>query len=173
MPASARWRAGCRTSISCQADVTRLPLRGEFDVVGAFDVLEHVPDDAAAIREIARSVRPGGGVVITVPQHAWLWSGLDEYAGHQRRYSRAALVSLVGSAGLRPVLVTSFVSLLLPALLLSRAAQRGKTVDPLQEFRIAPAANRVAGWMMTAERALIRGGLSLPAGGSLLLVARR
>ena len=94
--------------------------------------------------------------MITVPQHAWLWSGLDEYAGHQRRYSRAALVSLVGSAGLRPVRVTSFVSLLLPALLLSRAAQRGKTVDPLQEFRIAPAANRVAGWMMTAERALIR-----------------
>jgi SAM-dependent methyltransferase len=156
-----------------QADVTRLPFDQEFDVVGAFDVLEHIPDDVAAMREIARSVSPGGGVVITVPQHQWLWSALDDYAGHKRRYSRASLVSLVRTAGLRPIFVTSFVSLLLPALLLSRSAQKGKTVDPMQEFRIAPAANRFAGWVMTAERALITAGLPLPAGGSLLLVARR
>jgi hypothetical protein len=111
--------------------------------------------------------------VITVPQHQWLWSPLDEYAGHQRRYSRASLVSLVRAAGLRPVLITSFVSLLLPALLLSRFSQRGTTVDPMQEFRIAPAVNRISSWVMTAERTLIRAGLPLPAGGSLLLIARR
>ena len=156
-----------------QADAMRLPYDGAFDVVGAFDVLEHIPDDVAAMREIARTVAPGGGVAITVPQHQWLWSPLDDYAGHQRRYSRASLVALAEAAGLRPVFVTSFVSLLLPAMLLSRSSQKGKRVDPMQEFQIAPAANRVAGWLMTAERALITAGVRLPAGGSLLLIARR
>jgi SAM-dependent methyltransferase len=156
-----------------QADATSLPYDQEFDIVGAFDVLEHLADDALAMREMARTVRPGGGVVITVPQHAWLWSTLDEYSGHRRRYSRRTLVTLVRDAGLRPVFVTSFVSLLLPALLLSRAFQRRGTVDPLKEFRIAPATNHIAGLLMAVERRLISAGVSLPAGGSLLLVARR
>jgi ubiquinone/menaquinone biosynthesis C-methylase UbiE len=156
-----------------QADVTSLPFDSEFDVVGAFDVLEHIPDHAAAIGEIARTVKPGGGVLLTVPQHPRLWSSLDRYSGHQRRYTRNGLTSLVQNAGLDVVFATSFVSLLLPALFLSRVTQRGDVVDPMQEFRISPAVNTLGRAMMALERRVITAGVSLPAGGSLLVVARR
>jgi SAM-dependent methyltransferase len=156
-----------------QAAATALPYESEFDVVGAFDVLEHIPDDAAAMKEIARSVKPGGGVLLTVPQHPRLWSSLDRYSGHQRRYTRRGLTALVRDAGLDVLFATSFVSFLLPALFLSRVRQQDETVDPLQEFRISPAVNAFGRTMMAVERQLIRAGMSLPAGGSLLLVARR
>ena len=156
-----------------QAVATALPYESEFDVVGAFDLLEHIPDHAAAMAEIVRSVKPGGGVLLTVPQHPRLWSALDRYSGHQRRYTRRGLTSLVRTSGLDLLFATSFVSLLLPALLLSRMRQQNETVDPLQEFRISPAVNAFGRTMMAVERRLIRYGVSLPAGGSLLVVARR
>jgi SAM-dependent methyltransferase len=156
-----------------QATATALPYESEFDVVGAFDVLEHLPDDAAAMREIARSVKPGGGVLLTVPQHPRLWSSLDRYAGHQRRYTRRDLISRVRNAGLDVLFVTSFVSFLLPALFLSRMTQQSEVVDPLQEFRISPAVNAFGRMTMAIERRCIVSGISLPAGGSLLVVARR
>jgi SAM-dependent methyltransferase len=156
-----------------QVDVVKLPWDAEFDVAGAFDVLEHVADDAAAIRQLARAVRPGGGVIVTVPQHPWLWSPVDEYSRHERRYTRKALVDRLEEAGLHIERVTSFVSLLLPMLLLSRATQRGRPVDPHAEYRIGRIFNTVGGVLMNVERSLIRAGVSLPAGGSLLAVATR
>ena len=156
-----------------QADVQRLPWEEEFDVVGAFDVLEHIADDAGAIAQIVRAVNPGGGVIVTVPQHPWLWSPLDDYSHHERRYTRAALVTLLAEAGLQAERVTSFVSLLLPVLLASRLMQRRRPVDPHGEYRISPLANRIGGIAMNVERALIRTGFSFPAGGSLLAIARR
>jgi len=156
-----------------QAAATALPYESEFDVVGAFDVLEHIPDDASAMNEIARSVKPGGGVVLTVPQHPRLWSSLDRYSGHQRRYTRRGLTALVGRAGLDVLFATSFVSFLLPALFLSRMRQRSERVDPMQEFRISPAVNAFGRTTMALEQRVIAAGVSLPAGGSLLLVARR
>ena len=156
-----------------RADTRSLPYDQEFDVVGAFDVLEHIPEDAEAMRVLARAVRPGGGVMVTVPQHRWLWSPVDDYSGHQRRYRRGELVALARAAGLQVVLVTSFVSLLLPMMLLSRVLNRGRAVDPRREFAVSARTNGVLMAIMRAELALIRAGLSWPAGGSLLLVAKR
>lgn len=156
-----------------QADVRALPWEDEFDVVGAFDVLEHVAEHQEAARQLARAARPGGGVIVTVPQHRWLWSPLDDYSHHQRRYSRRDLVACLEGAGLHVVRVTSFVSLLLPALVASRRRRRDTPLDPTAEFRIAPLVDRTGRLIMGAERALIRAGASLPAGGSLLAVARR
>ena len=156
-----------------RADTRSLPFDQEFDVVGAFDVLEHIPEDAQAMRVLARAARPGGGVMVTVPQHRWLWSPVDDYSGHHRRYRRAELVALARAAGLQVVLVTSFVSLLLPMMLLSRVLNRGRAVDPRREFALGARANGVLMAIMRAELAMIRAGLSWPAGGSLLLVAKR
>lgn len=155
-----------------QADARQLPWDDEFDVVGAFDVLEHIVDDAGAARQLARAARRGGGVIVTVPQHQWLWSPIDEYSGHQRRYTRSGLVNLLERAGLHVERLTSFVSLLLPVLALTRGARRDAR-DPMAEFRISPGANGVGAAAMRLELALIRAGVSLPAGGSLLAVARR
>jgi ubiquinone/menaquinone biosynthesis C-methylase UbiE len=156
-----------------QADIRSLPWDQEFDVVGAFDVLEHVPDHEQAARELYRVVKPGGGVMVTVPQHDWLWSPIDDYSGHQRRYSRARLVSLLSEAGFRVGRVTSFVSLLLPSLFMSRWSRRSQPVDPTAEVRLSPLANRIGSAAMSIEHALIRTGVSLPVGSSLLAVGRR
>ena len=156
-----------------RADIRHLPYDQEFDVVGAFDTLEHIPDHAEALAAAVRATRRGGTVVITVPQHRALWSPIDDYSGHQRRYARGELVALAREAGLQVVRVTSFVSLLLPAMLLSRLAQRGAEVVPDREFRMSARVNGVATRVMQAELGLIKAGMSLPAGGSLLLVGRR
>jgi ubiquinone/menaquinone biosynthesis C-methylase UbiE len=72
---------------------------GQFDLVAALDVIEHVPDDAAVLAECYRVCRPAGFVIVTTPAFQWLWSQNDEINGHQRRYSRAGLRALLERAG--------------------------------------------------------------------------
>jgi SAM-dependent methyltransferase len=158
-----------------QMDARRVPFEMEFDVIGLFDVLEHIEEDELVIRELFRASRPGGGMMVTVPQHPFLWSAVDEYACHKRRYTRTELVDKVRRAGFDVVQVTSFVSLLLPLLLLSRWRLRRSSdrFDPWAEFRIGQFRNTVLQTILAVERALIAAGASFPAGGSLLLSARR
>src|SRR5690242_13968845 len=103
-----------------QMDARKIPFVGEFDVIGAFDVLEHIEDDQEVLQQMHAAVKPGGGVIVTVPQHPWLWSGMDDYSFHKRRYTRAGLINKIMQAGLYPVHTTSFITLLLPALMISR-----------------------------------------------------
>lgn len=155
-------------------DARDLPFREEFDVVGAFDVLEHLDGDERALAAMYGALRSGGGLLVTVPQHPRLWSVVDEYSHHVRRYRRGELPRKVRDRGFDVLRQTSFVSLLLPVLALSRLRFRGKRdFDPLSEFRAPPFVDSALGWVLTAERTLIKSGLSLPAGGSLLVVARR
>lgn len=158
-----------------QMDARRIPYVDEFDVIGAFDVLEHIKEDETVLAEMHRALRPGGGIAITVPQHPWLWSRQDEYACHVRRYCIGELREKVLRAGFKVELETSFVSLLLPTMLASRMAQRKAATesDAMAELRLATPINRVFEWIMNAERQLIRLGLRFPAGGSLLLIARK
>lgn len=154
-----------------QADARDIPFSSAFEVIGAFDVIEHITDDRAALQSMYHACRPGGGVVLTVPQHAWLWSSLDDFSRHKRRYTRRELADKLRDAGFRIVALHSFVSLLLPLLLVSRLYDR-KAVgfDPLREFSF-PALNPILGAVMEIERLTIRMGVRWPAGGSLLAVA--
>lgn len=150
-----------------------IPFVDEFDVIGAFDLIEHVDDDLAVLRRIRAALRPGGGLLLTVPQHHWLWSTVDDQSGHRRRYERHELLRVVGRAGFEALRVTSFVTLLLPLLALSRAVQRGRRLGPRAEHLAAERLDLVLERVQDVERHLIRFGVSLPIGGSLLLVARR
>jgi SAM-dependent methyltransferase len=152
-----------------QMDARRIPFREEFDVVGAFDVIEHIEEDEEVLRGMHAACRPGGGVMITVPQHPWLWSARDEIAQHRRRYRRRELLAKLAAAGFRRPWATSFVSLLLPLMALSRRRKEVKSA----ELEVGRAANRLLGAVMGLERGLIRAGLPLPAGGSLLVVAHK
>ncbi len=145
----------------------------EYDVAGAFDVIEHLDDDAGALAALREAVRPGGGVIVTVPQHPRLWSAFDEYAGHKRRYRRRELIERIEGAGLEIELVTSFVSLPLPALALSRLFERGgEDYDPIAEAKAPPLAGTLDR-VLSAEAWMIRHGWTWRGGGSLLAVARR
>jgi SAM-dependent methyltransferase len=157
-----------------QVDIGRLPYDREFDVVGAFDVIEHLDDDGRALEQMHRACTVGGGVIVTVPQHPFLWSAIDEYSCHRRRYTKGDLVRKLRAAGFAIERVTSFTTLLLPALLLVRARrQDAKTLDPSAELRIGSLANAIGHWAGRLERLTIQSGLSFPAGGSLLAIARR
>lgn len=158
-----------------QMDARRIPFRAEFDAAGAFDVIEHIEDDRAVLRALREALLPGGGLLLTVPQHPSLWSEFDARARHVRRYRAAELREKLAEAGLEIVRMTSFVTLLLPLMFASRLSQRAPRADydPLAELRIAPWLNWTLEKALDAERVLIRGGLNLPAGGSLLVVARR
>jgi SAM-dependent methyltransferase len=155
-------------------DARRMPFEEEFDVIGAFDVLEHIEQDGAVLCEMFRAVRPGGGIMLTVPQHPFLWSRTDEHARHKRRYTRREMIDKVRRAGFGIARATSFVSLLLPAMVVSRAAGRAtRRADPLPELGIGAGMNAILTRVLAAERALIERGVSFPAGGSLLVVARK
>jgi SAM-dependent methyltransferase len=158
-----------------QMDATRLPFRQEFDVVGCFDVLEHVANDGQVLAEVRGALRDDGGLIITVPQHRFLWSAADEYAGHVRRYRRSELLARLAAAGFQPLLVTSFVSLLLPVMWAARA-RRPKLdprYDPEAELKVGPAANALLKAVLDFERGLIALGTRFPLGGSLLVAARK
>jgi SAM-dependent methyltransferase len=159
-----------------QADARDLPYEAEFDAVGAFDVIEHIVEDRPVLASIHHALKPNGIVVLTVPQHNWLWSATDEQAMHKRRYTRRDLSAKLAAAGFAVLRCTSFVTTLLPVMYLSRLAKRRRPAgaeSDVYEFEISPAANTVCAAAMRIDEALIGAGLSLPAGGSLLAVARK
>ncbi|HEX8463045.1 MAG TPA: class I SAM-dependent methyltransferase, partial [Abditibacterium sp.] len=84
-----------------QGDAMQLPLRDECaDCVTMLDVLEHVPDDRLALSEVARILKPGGCLVLSVPAYQHLWSAHDEALHHFRRYERRQLRGVLQGAGL-------------------------------------------------------------------------
>lgn len=157
-----------------QMDARKLPYEAEFDVVAAFDVIEHILEDELVLQNFHRAIKPGGGCLITVPQHQWLWSPVDEVACHQRRYSRDELHAKVEAAGFRVKYSTSFVTLLLPAMLLSRwAARHSGQVGGSEELALNATLNRVLEAIMWVELIVIKMGMTLPIGGSRLVVLQR
>jgi SAM-dependent methyltransferase len=158
-----------------ELDARRLPFDSEFDVVAAFDVLEHIVDDERVLTEMARATAPGGGLLLSVPQHPWLTSAVDRFSGHVRRYRRQELVAKVERVGLKVLYATSFVSLLLPVVALSRIPRRrpAEPYDPRSEYGLPRPVDAAFERVMRVERRLIERGMSFPAGASLLIVAAR
>jgi len=158
-----------------QMDARNIPFVEEFDVIGAFDVVEHIEDDGQVLRQICRALATNAGVLLTVPQHPFLWSEYDVRAHHVRRYRARELKEKVMGAGFEIIRITSFVSLLLPFMMLSRLLRRvpERDYDPFAEFRLSSPANAMLEKILGLERGLIASGISFPLGGSLLLVARK
>jgi SAM-dependent methyltransferase len=155
-----------------QGDVLAASSFGPFDVIGCFDVLEHIPDDQRAVDELVRAVHPGGGLILTVPQHPRLWSAADEIGHHQRRYTRARLLHLLGAGGVVRKRITSFVTFLLPVLILRRRTAFTRDAA-LAELHPSGPANTLGHLLLRLERVLIASGVSFSCGGSLLLIATR
>jgi SAM-dependent methyltransferase len=146
-----------------------------FDLAVTLDVIEHLEDDLAALREMRRTVVPGGALLVTVPAYQWLWSGHDEINHHHRRYTRRSLRSAAEQAGWREIRTTYFNSLLLPVAILLRVIDRfnTKTTESSLDLWVPPEpVNRTLELPLTLEAGLIGRGGRIPAGLSLLSVFR-
>lgn len=141
-----------------------------YDLIGAFDVIEHVDDDHGAMESLAKRLKPGGKLVVTVPAHQWMWSAHDVVNHHQRRYSKKALKALILGSPLRLEKIGYLNSLLFPlavgARFAGKLAGRDSSDDILPPGPVNWAFEKVFG----LERHLI-GRLSLPPGLSLFAVA--
>ena len=159
-----------------QIDARKIPFQEEFDVIGAFDVLEHVKEDELVIAQIREALKPDGFLFLTVPQHAWLWSAIDEYSFHVRRYSAKEIQDKIEAAGFQIVRSTSFVTTLLPAMLVSRVLKKSahnKNFDAAAELKLSPWLNYIFFQMLNFELFLVMMGINLPLGGSRFIVARK
>jgi len=158
-----------------QMDARKIPFEDEFDAIGAFDVIEHIDEDEAVLRQIYGALKPHGLLLLTVPQHRWLWSAVDEHACHVRRYTANELHAKVMHAGFTIVRSTSFIVSLLPPMFAYRLLQRrkGNTFNPHEGLNINPVLNKFFERCLRLEQALIRGGVSFPIGGSRLVVAKK
>lgn len=162
-------------------DLTKMPFRAaSFDGMTTGETLEHLDDDAAAAREIARVVRAGGRCIATVPALRALWSASDDYYEHRRRYTRAGLADLFRRAGFEatrasfwgfPVVLAYDTLFLLP--MNRRRARRSIEGDaPLRSVARA-GRSRLLVRAVRAVFAIDRLFSWIPFGPGLLLVARK
>lgn len=158
--------------LGLQGGVDALPVAdGSAHVICLLDVIEHLDDPVAALREAARALAPEGRLVVNVPAHQWLWSAADESLGHVRRYDRHRLRRQLATAGLEPTVITHVFSWLVAPMLMTRRLARGGQAE-LGLDRTSMVIDRTAMVLTRLERALI-GRASVPLGTSLLCVAVR
>ncbi|HUP66891.1 MAG TPA: class I SAM-dependent methyltransferase [Sphingomicrobium sp.] len=141
-----------------------------YHLIGAFDVIEHIDDDRAAIASIARKLKRGGKLVMTVPAHQWMWSPHDVVNHHQRRYSKRALRALIDQSPLKLDRIGYFNSLLFPVAVVERMASKLRGNDDAELKLPAAPLNSALEKVFEAERHLV-GRVPLPPGLSLFAVA--
>ena len=168
-----------------RADVAAIPFQsGRFDLATSFDVLQYVRDDAGVMKEIARVIKPGGGLVVTAAALDLLRGGHAETWPEVRRYTTARMRSIVEGAGLKIRHLTYLFATLFPAMLAVRLASRGgsgslqcrggssdrpESADWEMRVPAAPINAALAG-MLAVEAALSRR-IPMPVGSSVLVVA--
>jgi SAM-dependent methyltransferase len=141
-----------------------------YDLVGAFDVIEHIEDDDAALASIATKLKPGARFMMTVPAHQWMWSAHDAVNHHKRRYSRRSLKALIEGSPMKLDKLGYFNSLLFPLAVAERAASRLRGKEDA-DVTLPPAALNLALEKVFAAERYLAGRLPLPPGLSLFAVA--
>jgi SAM-dependent methyltransferase len=176
----ARQRTRCALVVG---DIRHPPFDAPFDLVGMFDVLEHLPDDIEVLRAVRRLVAPGRMLLLTVPAHPELWSYFDEASCHCRRYRINELRSKLASAGFEIEFMTEFMAGLYPLVWAGRrlaGLKKRKNSETAasnmeltaRELRIVPVFNQLMLWLLSREARWIAARRRLPVGTSIMAVAR-
>ena len=174
-----------------RADVAAIPFQSSrFDLVTSFDVMQYVRDDYAVATELARVLKPGGGLVMTAAALDVLRGGHAGTWPEVRRYTTASMRAIVEAAGLEVRRLTYLFASLFPAMLAVRAMgrddrrgrpsgrpmpSRGGSSDPPVDWEMrVPAApvNTALTWMLSGEAAISRR-IPMPVGSSVLVVATK
>lgn len=143
-----------------------------FDAILLADVIEHIDDDAAALRELRRVARPGAKLALTTPAYSWLWSRQDEQHHHFRRYTRPEIASRLREAGWEIDTATYFNSLLLAPIAAIRLVGRRFVKEDTLDTELSPSSlNGPLSLPMRAEAKLIGAGVRLPFGVSIGVLA--
>ncbi|MCA6449678.1 MAG: methyltransferase domain-containing protein [Chitinophagaceae bacterium] len=167
-----------------QGSITELPFPKEsFDLVCAFDVIEHVENDHIAVEELIRVCKPGGHIVVTVPAYAFLWGPHDIINQHYRRYTLKELVQLFGSRKGRIIYKTYFNAILfvpiasfrLDVSLCNRFIKKkeSKGMSDHQVFGTAGVFNSLLAGLFNIDYYLLKAGLHLPTGVSIMIVFKK
>ena len=174
-----------RTSATLvQGDLGHPPFTNQFEIVGLFDVLEHLPDDRQALDDLRKMLCDDGVLLLTVPAHRALWSYFDEASRHCRRYEPDELKRKLVAAGYEVEYVTEYMMSIFPLMWIGRRLaalrrrvsrrQSGASIGQLaaQELRPMPIINEALFGLLDIEVRWLARGRTLPLGTSLLAVAR-
>lgn len=146
--------------------------RNHYEMIGLFDVLEHIEDDVSALTELGKCLSPTGKLLLTVPAFPWMWTAHDEIHHHHRRYSKAALQKAIAEAGLKVEMISSFNSILFPVAAISRLWNKVTRKTVSDDGQPAPIINGVLKHVFAIERYLV-GRVPMPPGVSLMVIASR
>lgn len=164
-------RLGRPVAEAALPDLAMYP-QDHFDLVALLDVLEHVPDDIAALKEIRSRLKPAGQLLVTVPGNPWMWSEHDVAHHHHRRYRRRELRQAAEGAGFEVSLLTPFNTLLFPAIAAARLAGRALGRETADDAMPPAPVNSILRSVFGLEAALI-GRIPFPFGVSLVAILRR
>jgi SAM-dependent methyltransferase len=173
-PAAARAAAKAGAAVAA-GSVNTLPFPdASFDAVVSLDVLCHAAvDEGTALAEFARTLRPGGLLVLNLPAHEWLRSAHDARVHNARRYARAEVARKLGAAGLAEVSPRHWNSLLLPLMLAQRRLVKRDDHASSDVKPFPPWLDGSLRGICALEAVMLRAGLRFPAGGSILATARK
>jgi len=143
-----------------------------FDLVCAFDVVEHVDDDAGSVKALASLIKPGGAMLTTVPAYQWMWSHHDVLHHHKRRYLLPQYRALFEDAGLKVETATYFNSLLFPLAAVQRTAKKLLGDNSADDTMPPSWLNKALAGVFSLEAPLAAGG-GLPFGLSIAVIARK
>jgi len=157
-----------------QGAAEKLPYEsGTFDLVTGLDVVEHLDDDLAGLREMHRVLKPGGRILLFVPAFMFLWGVQDDISNHRRRYTLKELKQRVQEAGFEVERASYANITFFTPILLGRILMRITGFRPASENNLTiGAANKPLGMLLGAERFWLRN-FNLPFGVSAICVARR
>lgn len=159
------------------ASALQLPFPDEsFEVVSAFDVVEHLDPEAAGLHQLARVLVPGGRLLLAVPAYQWAWSDHDVRAGHYRRYTRGRLLQAVTAAGLMPLRASYAFTSVFPFFVAERGLRRirgSRGAAPSQLTPVPPRLDRLLVSLSDGDARWLQRSRSLPFGSSVLVAATK
>lgn len=167
-----------------QGDVGMPPFNTQFDLIGVFDVLEHLPNDTEILHSLSALLAPGGKLLLTVPAHMSLWSYFDIASCHCRRYDLKELSRKLHQAGYSIEYISQYMAAIFPLIWLGRRAaplfarrtnrkdgHAGRLAN--SELTVVPVINTILRRILMAETALLARRRRLPVGTSIVAIARK
>ncbi len=156
-----------------QTDGTNLSFDSQFDLLTAFDVLEHIQDDISALRNWYTTLKPNGYVFITVPAYQWMWTGHDKALHHQRRYNPADLKRKLEQVGFKVVLLSPFFFFVFPVFVAVRFIMGRKEKTTYETASEATHTSGILVWLSKIEAWWLSHNWRLPWGSSLVVLAQK